>query len=112
MMPNVSSVFSNWTSPVQLRVVVKRADDFQLREDVMQIAPFEAVMQPMKAQSVDRKPEGVRQWRWWEAWTQQELAPDAVVQDQDGLQFRVQAKTNWAQGGFFHYEMTEQPNDA
>jgi len=103
------TVLSGWTAPVQLRVVVKTPADFEVFEDPIDIINFEAVMQPMPPQKVDRKPEGIRTWKWWEAWTVQKLERDTVVQDMDGLQFRVQSVQDWSQEGYFHYDMTEQP---
>lgn len=108
MIPNVASVFNGWTVPVQLRVVNRRAEDFEAFEDTLDIESFEAVMQPMPPQKVERKEEGLRAWRWWEAWSTKRLERDAVVQDENGVQFRIQSVQDWGQGGFFHYDMTEQ----
>lgn len=107
--PNVSAVFAGWTSPVQMKVISKTAQDFELNEETLAVVEYEAVMQPMPPQKVDRKPEGERIWKWWESWSVTRLQPDTVVQDQDGVQFKVQSVQDWGQGGFFHYELTEQP---
>lgn len=109
MFPNVNSVFSNWTSPVQLRLVSRSVSDFEAKETTLDVVPFEAVMQAMRNQQVDRKPEGERQWKWWDVWTDKKIALDSVVQDQNGAQFRVRSVNDWSQAGFFKYEMTEKP---
>lgn len=109
MMPNVSAVFADWTSRVQMKVIKKVPLDFELKEETLQVVEFEAVMQPMPPQKVDRKPEGERAWKWWEAWSTLKLQRDTIVQDMDGLQFRVQSVQDWSQAGFYHYDMTEQP---
>lgn len=109
MIPKVQSAFLNWTSAVQLRVVKPTAVDFEAFEDPLEIITFQAVIQPMPPQKVDRKPEGLREWKWLEMWTTMQLELDTVAQDPDGVQYRIQSRQDWSQGGFFHYDMTEQP---
>lgn len=109
MFPNVLAAFGDWVSPVQMRIVNKTAVDFEAVDDVLKIQPFDAVMEPMPAQKVDRKPEGLRTWKWWDMYTVTRIAPDTVVQDQNGLQFRIQSVQDWSNGGYMHYELTEQP---
>ena len=111
MFPQVSSVFMNWTSQVQMRVVRKVAVDFEMVPDTLGVDTFEAVIQAMKPRDVERKPEGLRQWKWWDLWTTTNVPADTVLQDPDGVEFRVQSVTDWSQGGFFHIEMTEQPRN-
>lgn len=109
MIPNVSAAMNNWTVPVQLRLVSRVAVDFEAAENVLDVVVFEAVMQPMPPQRVNRKPEGERAWKWWEAWSTKSLNADDVVQDENGLQFRVGSVQDWSQAGFFKYDMTEKP---
>lgn len=108
MIPNVSSAFNGWTAPVQLKLVDRKAVDFEAVESTLDVVHFEAVMQPMPPQKVDRKPEGIRAWRWWEAWSTTKIEKDSVVQDMNGVQYRIQSVQDWGQGGYFHYDMTEQ----
>lgn len=112
MFPNVSSVFFNWTSSVQMKIINKTAADFEVFEDTIEVLTFEAVVQPMASRDVNRKPEGERIWRWWTMWSTVDFEIDTIVQDPDGVQFRIQNTTNWQQGGFFIAEMTEVPVDA
>lgn len=109
MIPNVMSALNNWTTPVQMRLVSRVAVDFEAVENVLAINGFEAVMEPMPSQKVDRKPEGERSWKWWEVWSTTKLVTDDVVQDQDGLQFRVQSVTDWSQAGYYEYSMVQKP---
>lgn len=109
MFPNVMSVFSGWTSPVNMKIINKIASDFEMEEQVAAIVMFDAVLQPMPPQKVDRKPEGERIWKWWEAWSVTRIQPDTTVQDPEGKQYRIQSVQDWSNGGYFHYEMTEQP---
>lgn len=109
MFPNVNAAFSNWTSPVQMKIINKVPVDFENVDQVAAVVSYEAVMQPMPPQKVNRKPEGERTWKWWESWSITKLQPDTVVQDQDGLQFRVQSVQDWSNGGYFYYELTEEP---
>lgn len=109
MFPQVSSVFFNWTNAVQMRVVRKVAVDFEMEPDTLGVDTFEAVVQAMKSRDVDRKPEGLREWKWWTMWSVVRLPADTVVQDMNGVEFRVQSVEDWSQGGFYKTDMTEQP---
>lgn len=109
MIPQLAVGLLGWTIPVQLRVVSTTAVDFEPVEQVLDVVWFDASMQALSPKAVNRKPEGERIWKWWEAWTTKKIADDSVVQDQDGTQYRVRSSTDWSQAGFYHYEMTEQP---
>ena len=110
MMPHLSSVFLNWMSSVQMKVVRKVAVDFEMVPDVTAVVEFDAVIVPMKPRDVDRKPEGLRAWRRWEMFSETKIAPDTVVQDPEGVEFRVDGVTDWSQGGFYKYDIVEQPH--
>ena len=110
MFPQVSSVFFNWMDSVQMKVVNRTAVDFESQEDVLDITTFEAVITPMKSKDVDRQPENLRIWKWWDMWSTTDFGIDTVIQDPSGTQFRVRSSTDWSQGGYFHVTMTEQPN--
>lgn len=109
MFPQVSSVFFNWTDAIQMKVIKKEAVDFELFEGTLAVVEFEAVIQAMKSKDVDRKPENERIWKWWNMWSTENFPSDTVVQDPDGVQFRIQRTTDWSRGGFYVAEMTEQP---
>lgn len=109
-MPQVSSVFFNWTSPVQMKVISTLPVDFEAQDNVLDVVTFEAVVQAMRSKEIDRKPENERSWKWWDMWSTVSFPDNTVVQDPDGLQFRIRKTTDWSQAGFFHVEMTEQPN--
>lgn len=109
MFPQMASVLNGWTKPSQMREVTQSAVDFEVSETVIAIVWFDVQLTPMSAQKVDRKPENLRAWKWWEAYTTENIKPDTVVEDFEGMQFRVQEKYDWEQAGFFRYELTEQP---
>lgn len=110
MMPQVSSVFFNWMSTVQMKVINTAPIDFESVDNVLDVITFEAVVTPMKPKEINRKPENERAWKWWDMWSTTEFPDNTVVQDPDGLQFRIRSTDDWSQAGFFHADMTEQPN--
>lgn len=109
MIPQLASVLRGWTKSTQLRVVRQTPSDFEVFEDTVAIEWFDALLTPLSAQKVERKPENLRQWKFWECSTTKDLAVDSVVKDFNGLQFRVQAKYDWLQSGFCRYDLCEQP---
>lgn len=108
-MPQLGTSFFNWLSPVQMKVVQQEPVDFEASAEVLAVPVVEMVIQPMPPRKVDRKPEGIRDWKWYEGWTTSRVEVDAVLQDPDGLQFRVETLYDWSQGGFFHLDLVEQP---
>lgn len=109
-MPQVSSVFFNWSSSVQMKIVNQRPVDFELQEDVTAVPTLDMVLSVQSPRAVQRKPEGERRYKWYEGWTTAAIKVDQVLQDPQGLQFRVQSVYDWSQGGFFHCELVEQPH--
>ncbi len=109
MFPQMGSVFFNWSDAVQMKVVHQQPDDFELFEDVVAVETFEAVIQAMRSKEVMRKSEDLRIWKWWTMWSTHEFRINTVVQDPNGVEFRIQSTEDWSQGGFFVSEMTEQP---
>lgn len=105
----MAEALSNWGDTIQLKIVKNNVVDFQVQEQGLDVIEFEAVLQPMPAQKVDRKPEDLRNWKWWTMYTEQRLDADDVVQDADGLQFKIQSREDWRKAGFFKYELAEQP---
>lgn len=110
MFPQVQSVFFNWTESVQMKVIHQEPVDYELYEDVKGVLFFDAVLQAMKSRDVMRKPENERIWKWWTMWSTTKVEIDTVIQDPNGVQFRVQSIEDWSQGGFYKTELTEQPN--
>lgn len=109
MFPNVSSVFNNWTSSIQMQIISKVPVDFESDEVIKGIVSFEAVIQAMSPREVQRKPEGERAWKWWKMWATTHIQSDTVIQDPNGVQFRVTNTQDWSQGGFFTSDIVEQP---
>jgi len=109
MFPQVQSAFLNWMSTTQMQVVNRTVSDFEVEDNVQSIISFEGVLQIMKPQDVQRKPEGLREWKFWELWTTQKLQIDVAVQIPEGTQFKVQSVSDWSQGGFMKYDLVEQP---
>ena len=111
MIPQVNIAFMNWMTTVQLRVVKTTAVDFEPSVETLDVQQVAMMLNAMSPRKVDRKPENLRRWKWWEGWSQDRVAPDTVLQDPDGLQYRVNSVTDWSQAGFYEYELVEQPDE-
>lgn len=108
--PDVSEALWGLTEPAQFRTVSRTPVDFEAVET--QAAPqwFDAVLQPIDNQKLLIKPEGERRWKWFEMLTEKELNLGDTVEAYDGKTYRVMAKSDWSQGGYFRYELTEREN--
>lgn len=110
MFPNVSSAFFNWTESVQMKIIRSGVSDFEPDDTVVAVVEFEAVIQPLHAKIIQRKPEDQRAWKWWEMWSTTHIQTNTTIQDPDGVVYRVQSTQDWSQGGFYHSELTEIPS--
>ena len=109
MFPQMGSVMFNWSDAVQMKIIQKVAVDFESQENVLAVVTVDMMLQVMKSRDVDRKPEGERQWRWFSGWSTTEVKPDTVLQDPNGIQFRVTAVDDWGQAGFWKCDLAQQP---
>jgi hypothetical protein len=109
MLPNLASALLSWGSLVEMQIVRTTAVDFEPQTEVLNILTVSMTLQAMRPRDVVRKPENERRWKWWTGWSTAKLTADTVLQDPDGLQFRVQSVEDWSQSGFYKYELTEQP---
>lgn len=109
MFPQLMSTLLNWTEQVQMKVILKKAVDFELQEDVLSVPTLEMMLQVMAAREVDRKPEGERAWKWFDGWSDVKVQKDTVMQDPEGLEYRVDSVTDWSQAGFYKYDLVQQP---
>ncbi len=109
MIPQVSGAFRNWQSTIDMKIVKTTAVDFEPNVEVLNIVSVNMMVNAMSPRKVDRKPEGLRDWKWWEGFSETKLATDTVIQDPEGLQFRVHSVTDWGQAGYYEYELVEQP---
>ena len=109
MYPQMTSAFFGLLDTVQMQVINKTVVDFDVNETVLDVVTFDAVLQVMKPEDVNRKPEGLRQWKFYDMWTDFNLKLDTPVQGPDGTQFRVQDVEPWELAGFFKYSLVQQP---
>ncbi len=111
MFPQMASAILSWGSTVEMKIVSTAVVDFEPSVEVLNIVSVDMVLQVMKARDVDRKPENLRRWKFWDGWSASHLPVDTVLQDPDGRQYRVQASEDWGQSGFWKYSLIEQPVD-
>jgi hypothetical protein len=105
----VDDAFWGFGDEIAFRVIKKTPNDFEVAETVATEIHFNAVIQPMPVQQLLIKPEGQRSWKWWHLWTTQCLDLDNIVQDQDGLQFRVMSRADWRGANYISYELVQWP---
>ena len=109
MFPQMLSALLNWGSPVTFEVMRKDAVDFETVETALDTKTVEMVLTTMDPRKVERKPEGERKWKWWAGVSTESLQEDTVLLAPDGIQYRVDSKTDWSQAGFYLYDLVEQP---
>lgn len=107
--PQMNGVLWNWTDALQFNVVALTAENFQAVERLVAPIAFDGCVVPLPTRQLLIKPEGERQWKWWTLYTEQELEPDSILQDETGSYYRVVKKSNWSGADYFEYEITQAP---
>lgn len=105
--PNVSLVLPGLMSPMKYLVTTKTAVDGVITESTTETVWFRACIQPMPAREVHIKPEGQRTWNWSTLYTKQTLPPDALLEDTNGIQYRVLSLSDWSKGGYQKYDIVQ-----
>lgn len=105
--PDVSPGLSNILQSVKMTTVEKFSVDGYIREITRTFATKAAKM-PLSPQRLSLKPEGQRAWRWFIILTLSNvsLKPDDAMMI-GGLQYRVMAKEDWKEYGYYRYEVVE-----
>lgn len=106
MFPSIIESFGDWQQPLRFRRITKTITDFQVTEAAFE-RPFDGMLLTQTPQQLALKPEGQRTWLWWTLVTSVVLYPDDIVMNADNTQFRVMSKSNFAQAGFYNYEVVE-----
>ena len=107
--PHMNEAFWGLTDPVVFTVVQPKPVDYEAVEVPENQIYFDAVIQPLNPRLLIIKPEGERKWKWWTMWTEQILAPDSVVQDESGAQYRIMPQSNWDGATYREYEILQGP---
>ncbi len=108
----MSGAFWNWTETVQFNVVRTAAVDYEAVDTPENQICFDGVIEPVEPRKLLIKPEGERKFKYWTLWTDQELAPDAIIQDEKGAMYRVTEKSDWRSGDYQQYEIMQAPTPA
>lgn len=109
---DVLDAIAGFEETTRLRIIKKAVANFQVLETEQnpQVELWlEAVLQAVHPRALLVKPEGQRQWKWWDMWCTEKLELDWELQDYEGTRFRVMSRANWSQAGYWHYELQEGP---
>lgn len=103
--PNMSDTLQGWFQPLSMVKLAKTNINGLVK---MVATPFttRGVWQPMKAQSLKKKPEQQRKWKWFtlHAEIDTPLEPDEIVQYL-GEQWRVDEKLDYSLEGYIEYHL-------
>lgn len=109
---DVRDAFAGLGQTTRLRIIKKSVSNFEVleAEKAAQVPIwFEAVLQAINPRALLVKPEGQRQWKWWDMWCEDRLELDWEVEDSGQNRFRVMSRQDWSQAEYRHYELVEGP---
>ena len=104
--PEIGDEFGDWGSTVTFKVMVQTIVNHKA-VNTPTTSTLDAMMWPLKAQEIAAKPEGQRAWRWLKAVSETTVAVNSVIQDPDGVNYKVMAVNNWGMAGFYEYDIAE-----
>jgi hypothetical protein len=105
--PNVADGLAGLTQTLRMVRETQVVTDYEVVEPVQQDFYFEGVLEPLKPQRLLLKPEGERNWRYWDMWSEMDMPINTIVLDPEGVRFRVTARVPWFEAGYFQYELTQ-----
>lgn len=106
-LPHVGVALHAWMKFMLFGTICKQNIDGRTQEIESKIQTH-AVRQPLSAEQLKLKPEGLRSWKW----DQLHALPDLVLNTDDrvtygGITFRVQYKKDWAEYGYIEYHVVQ-----
>jgi len=106
--PQVGGIFAAWQNAMTLKKVTETIVNFEAVKTTVDFV-FEGVFQPMTPREISHKLEGERNWKWWTLWVKPGLSikNGDIIEDFNGLKFKVEKTTDWTQGGFVKHDLTE-----
>jgi hypothetical protein len=107
--PDMSGALWGLMEPMQFNVVTTTVVDGEAIETPSNQIVFDGVLQPLSPRLLWIKPEGERKWKWWTLFTAQDLDLDNILQDEQGLQYRVMKEWDWRSADFQEYEIIQAP---
>ncbi len=110
MMFDFSDILLGETETCMATIVWQEAQDYEPNNVPISQEPFEVSLQPMPPQEVERKPENLRTWIWFKAYSDKNLDIDQTLEI-DGNRFRIQKKADWRSAGVYVYDLVQAPDD-
>jgi len=107
--PNVRQALRGLGRPASFQIIKTEVKDHEATPSVVATTYINLVLQPQKARDIAVKPEGERRWRWFEGWSVDSLELGWTLVSEKGVRYRIMSTTDWSQGGYYHYELTERP---
>ena len=104
---DMRDAFAEWSDMQTFQTVTKTVANYQVTETLAGTINFQAMIYPTSAQRLLIKPEGQRTWKFNTILTEQELILDDEIIDTKGIMYRVTAKNDYSNAGFYEYEIAQ-----
>ena len=107
-LPEMSGALTNWQNTMTFSKITKTMVNDEVVDNKVDYY-FEGVFEPMTPQALFFKPEGERNWKWWTLWTRigLDIQNQDLIQDFNGLIYKVIKRTDWTQGNYTEFEVIQ-----
>lgn len=104
-LPNMQDAMASWFQALVFKVITKSIVNF-IEVETETLCNCQGVMQPLSEQQLGMKPEGQRDWKWYNLHADVSLilSPDDVVVYK-GERFRVMGKKDYKEYGYVQYNL-------
>ena len=107
-MPQVDEVLNGW----EISFIAKFIQQVQIDGEFIDrstLCKIYGVLQPLKAEELQAKPEGQRNWKWY--WLhikkQYPQLPDGYIVTIDGIEYKVMASKDYTLNGYNEYHLLQ-----
>jgi len=111
MIPKIKKAFRGWEVKITFIKVVQTISDHQAVEVETPIQ-FKGIIQPLEADKLKIKPEGQRDWEWWQIHIRTKISlknGDRVKYN--NLYYKVMDIKPYSVNGYYEYHITEDYNE-
>lgn len=109
-MPQIGAAFNGWETKIALRKIAQTIIDGLVDNKEIPMN-FMGTWQPLSAEKIALKPEGMRSWKWIQLHCRNGSknleTNDLVIRDGEKTRYKVMDKLDYSLSGFIEYHLVE-----
>lgn len=104
--PKIQSALNGWESRITFVAITQTIDNRGIASDTPTTYRFKGVIQPLKPEQLQAKPEGKRSWKAWQVHTRTKLSFNTGDKIQYlNKTYEVEANNDYNLNGYYEYHL-------